>query len=186
MPDKNVLEGLANILNTRPRTGTFGWTTVHDPLNTAPEGLPDVPPPPIFRPATEVIGGPRLQQAVESLLQAAPELRGRINKVQAAPTSGAIDLATASALKPHELPDTNLAGQWSPRSKTIYINPRSTGDMWSGGLERDPVESTLAHEFGHARGYTHGKHIDELEKLGSQMVPETVYPNAAAYGRGKR
>ena len=179
--DTNTKEAIAGLLNRRPMTGP--WRS-DDPLNIAPKDLPNVPVAPLFRQGTEVIGNARLQQAVESLFQLAPELRGRINRVQAAPTESAIDSAYESKLKPSMLPDTNMLGEWDYNRKSIYLNP-SFGTNAGGYALAHPLESTLAHEFGHAANYRHGKEIDELEKLGSQMVPDTVYSNAVTYGRRK-
>lgn len=177
MPDKETFELLRELLNRRPDTGVPGWSAYPDPLNAAPAGLPQVPPPPMFRNATEVIGGPKLQQSVESLLRVAPELRGKINRVQAAPTSSSMRRAMRSDIDVSDLPFSNLLGQWDPDNKSIYINPRITGDVQYGGFYEDPLESIIAHEFGHAAGYGHGSKIDKLEVLGRKMAPEPVYPN---------
>lgn len=161
MPEDNQLELLREMLNRRPR--------YNDPLNEAPEGLPQVPPAPIFRPDPQVIGGKRLQLAVQNLLKVAPEMRGRTSTVSAAPTSSAIQTAMASGLSPSLLPVSTLLGQRDPSDNSIWINP-----LYEDGLMTDPMETTLAHEFGHAAGHRHGPEIDQIEELAKALIPQTI------------
>ena len=127
--------------------------------NTYP--LPKVTVPGQFRKYPVVSGPPRLHQGVRALLNAAPDMQGRISKISTTPTKGVISTALEQGYPVENMERSNLLGMTNTQTKDMWINPRSDFSM----------EETLAHEFGHAAGHPfHTPAIEELELIGKEFL----------------
>jgi hypothetical protein len=153
-------EKVRETLNKRPKTGPWYWQK--DPLNAAPEGLPQVPPAPMFRADPEVVGSPEFAQAVEMALKMAPELRGRVKRIAAAPTRAAINELGDASIPVHRMEKANLLGVFDPAKRDIYVNPLMA--------KVNPFD-TLLHELAHVAGYGHGEETDLMEDIGGKIGP---------------
>lgn len=117
---------------------------------------------PAFRKQTEVWStNPSLLRQVERLLSIAPEMRGKVNRVEQG-RSADVSNSILSEEQRGPLWDMwdglNMLGLFGRKSKNVWIKP-----------ELDPEEqaNTLAHEFSHASGFEHGD--PELEKSAAAM-----------------
>jgi len=121
---------------------------------------------------TEVVGGPKLANDVETLFLIAPFLRGLVPRVVAGPTTGQV---FDPEFDNRDVFDPASNGVYFPRTREIGIDPEIASGRVSYGLaggrryegdspwreaQRMP---TLAHEFGHAVGYRHGYSKDERQ-----------------------
>ena len=144
MQHQKDVELISELLNRRP---------ANDPVAKSLDGdLPKVPPPPMFRPQTMVIGDKRLNDAVENIFRLAPELRGRSPLIADIPTPSYIQTLLSNnelrdLLTPEHYDKTNIAGQFNPLTREIYSTPTRHRDP------SFPAEETLGHEFGHLLGY---------------------------------
>lgn len=124
------------------------WEDILRPPVVRP-GIDTPPHPASWRPAPLVAGDKDLVKIIMDLLKIAPELRGKIDRVQSGPNADFINLATAIKGDPNfafEL--TNVLGMMGD-DKTMYVRPRTAADD-----EFRPA--TIAHEAAHAAGLQHG------------------------------
>jgi len=115
-------------------------------------GLPKVRPAPPFRPEPFVTGTQGQIDAVTELLRIAPELKGRIDRVTSLPDHALIEALDASGIPVERYDRTNLAGAWTPSTRTMYLNPRYRG-------EGERLNHTLGHEAAHALNQLHGSDV---------------------------
>lgn len=201
----NDAEILRELLNRRPvqqvffpleKDGSFKYIgSKEDPLNAAPEGMPHVPPAPMFRPGTLSGPDPLVAQMLERYFKIAPELRGRVSRVQVGPDRAAMERLIDSNMKPHEYDISSMMGIFDFDTRELSLNPalnkwEKMNDMSeqikslakaAAEVQGKPVpegfdeyvfpfmERTLAHELGHAAGYGHGKKITDIEQAVERM-----------------
>ena len=150
-------------------------------------GLPKVMIPGQFRPYPIVSGSPGLHTEVRSLLNAVPNLQGRVAEVTEIPTPSVINTALQSRYPVEDLGTSNLLGQttYEPRSSgkrgnTVWVNPEVS--RWK------PRVTTLAHEMGHAAGTKrHDAAIEELELIAREFLDSegSQYQGPITWGNKK-
>lgn len=188
IPDAAQSELLRELLNRGPQA--TNWFTnrkgpAQDPLGQELGGRllsgwnPPVAPPPMFRPDTDSGPDPNVANMLESIFKAAPNLRGRVSRLQVGPNRPATEILNQNGIRSNEYEQSNLNGVWDRGTSSISLNPAMmdprakdffqslTGSPFARGYK---PESTLLHEFGHSQGY---KHVDpemkQLEDMGLSM-----------------
>jgi hypothetical protein len=131
---------------------------------------------------TEVVGSPGLARDVEELLTTVPMLRGLVKKVTSLPNEDVFAYRNEMGFGQQPNPNDkqfpvyppSLLGQFGHTSREISINPSLTraaeGDP-DRTHEPNQRAATLAHEFGHAAGVRHGRHLDNIAGV-ARMLEE--------------
>lgn len=164
---RDMFQNRAQEADTQSRQKAQHWDgSFKFPKNLPPhmvymgEDLPPVSRAPMFRPQTEVVGGPEFARTVDTLLTQVPEMRGRSPQIVHGPTDSVFDLLRHSGFDDNDYPRTSLNGLMEIGSKRISLNPRlkPMGDQKAFNLE-----GTLAHELGHTVGAEHGIEMDDIK-----------------------
>ena len=138
--------------------------------------LPPVSRAPMFRPQTDVRGGPEFANTVEDIFDAAPDMRGRSPNIQHGPTNAAIRSLQRSDIDPSRFANSSLLGVTDLQAGNhheIGISPGLGGsiDKWMGA---NSLPSTIAHELGHVAGYGHGDTMDGIQETVNPLNTKTA------------
>jgi len=137
--------------------------------------LPAVTKPPMYRPQSEVRGGPEFANTVEKLFNDVPDMRGRAPVITNGPNEARFRVMANSGFKPWSYGDTSIMGETTlmgPQYNHVTVSPKMSQDM---------NRETLAHEMGHVAGVDHGSAIDALEKLSMGGDYRLMEPGLTSY-----
>lgn len=130
------------------------------------DDLPPVVRAPMYRPQTQVLGGPEFANQVEDFFNKFPDMRGRAPKIQHGPSSDVFKILRASGFGDNDYSKVNLLGTTNSRTKNVTINPRLNPQT------SFDFPSVLAHEMGHVVNIRDNqKELEDTESYARQIWP---------------